>query len=171
MTTADNRKYFVDVFSDWVTGVRTLYDPSGLKEPYSYYGSIMEIVNHLSIKDSQIGDEAKKYPFCCLVDDFRESHNSDKEWYSLNPTIYIFSYTDEDYTPQQRYDNVIKPVLYVIMEHLLSVIEFSDSYSQANEKLDWTKQAYKGSVAGMAIPDTVDCLELKFNNLLIKNNC
>jgi hypothetical protein len=57
------------------------------------------------------------------------------------------------------------------MGHLLNVIEYSTSYSPANKSLLFEKQTYKGSINGGAIPDTVDCIELKFSNLLIKNNC
>jgi hypothetical protein len=53
---AANRKYFVDVFQDWITEVRAVYDPLiegvGLEKPYSYFGSITEIVNYLTINDS-----------------------------------------------------------------------------------------------------------------------
>lgn len=170
--TTTNRKYFVDVFNDWVATVRAIYDPLiegvGLLKPYSYYGSITEIVNHLTIKDHV---QAAKYPFICLVDDFEERHESDASWYTVNPTIYIFNETLIEYDPQQRYDNVIKPILYVLMQHLLTAIEYSDTYSQANEKLIWSKKTYKGTVAGQSIENTVDCIELKFQNLRIKNNC
>lgn len=170
--TAANRKYFVDVFMDWVTSVRALYDPLvagvGLIKPYSYYGSITEIVNHLTIKDHV---QAAKYPFICLVDDFEERHESNLDWYAVNPTIYIFSETLIEYDPQQRYDNVIKPILYTLMEYLITVIEISDTYSQANEQLTWSKKTYKGTVAGQSIENTVDCIELKLSNLLIKNKC
>lgn len=168
MTLPANRKYFVDVFTDWITEVRALYDPSGLEKPYSYYGSITEIVNYLTINE-QIN--VQKYPFVCLVDDFEESHVSNESWYSVNPTIYIFNETLIPYDPQQRYDNVIKPILYSIMEKLLQVIEFSSSVSQADNILSWTKKTYKGMVANQSIQDTVDCIELRFQNLLIKNNC
>lgn len=169
---AANRKYFVDVFQDWITEVRAIYDPLiegvGLEKPYSYFGSITEIVNYLTINDSV---NAPKYPFICLVDDFEESHNSVFDWYTVNPTIFIFSETLVNYDPQQRYDNVIKPILFSLMEKLLQVIEFSSSVSQANENLNYTKKTYKGTVAGQSIQDTVDCIELKFQNLRIKNKC
>jgi hypothetical protein len=165
---ATNRKYFVDVFMDWVASVRTVYDAINVLQPYSYYGSITEIVNHLTIKDQ---GQVAKYPFICLVDDFNEKHDSVLDWYIVNPTIYIFSETLVDYDPQQRYDNVIKPILFVLMQHLLTAIENSDSYSEANEKIEWEQKIYKGTVAGQSIENTVDCIELKFSNLLIKNNC
>ena len=168
MTVATNRKYFVDVFMGWITEVRAIYDPSLLVKPYSYYGSITEIVDYLTVLSQ---NQLSKYPFVCLVDDFEEIHVSNEGWYAVNPTIYIFTDTQIPYDPQQRYDNVIKPILMLIMENLLQVIEFSSSVSQADQVLSWTKKTYKGSVAGQSIQDTVDCIELKFTNLLIKNNC
>jgi hypothetical protein len=61
--------------------------------------------------------------------------------------------------------------LFSLMEKLLQVIEFSSSVSQANENLNYTKKTYKGTVAGQSIQGTVDCIELKFQNLRIKNKC
>lgn len=168
MTDAANRKYFVDVFNGWISDVRKIYDPTLLLKPYSYFGSITDVVNYLTINEQA---NQPLYPFVCLIDDFEEKHNLRDAFYSVDPTIYIFSESLVEYNPQQRYDNVIKPILYTIMDILLSTINFDSSTSQANETLIYTKKTYKGQVAGQSIQDTVDCIELKFSNLLIKNKC
>jgi hypothetical protein len=169
--TAANRKYFVDVFQDWCVEVRALYDPLiegvGLKTPYSYYGSILEIVNYLNIKSE---NTLPRYPMIALVDNEGMKQKKGIDWYEVSPVIYIFSETIEKYDPQQRYDNVIKPILFKIKEYLQDVIEFSELVSPANESTDEI-EIFKGSLNGSTIPDAVDCIKLSISNLRINNNC
>jgi len=159
------RKYFVDVFEDWIVSVRALYDTVNLIQPYSYFGSITEIVNYLT----ELGTVSAKYPFVALVDDKGIKPKMMLDWYEVNPTIYIFTETLIAYNPQERYTNVIKPILFPIMEYLKDIIEYSESVSEANESTEPEYEIYKGNVEGQAIQDTVDCIRLSYQNLRIKN--
>lgn len=168
MTVAvENRKYFVDVFMDWCASVRLSFDVSNIK-PYSYYGSVLEIVNYLNVKSDNV---LPRYPIIALADNEGLKQTKKVDWYEVSPTIYIFSETIEAYDPQQRYDNVIKPILFPLKELLSEAIEYSDSISPANETDEPVFEIFKGSLNGMTIPDTVDCIKLNFSNLRIKNNC
>jgi hypothetical protein len=165
--TAENRKYFVDVFMDWCASVRSSYDTGNVK-PYSYYGSVLEIVSYLNAKSD---NNLPRYPMIALADNEGLKQIKKDDWYEVSPTIYIFSETQEKYDPQQRYTNVIKPILFPLKELLSEVIEHSDSISPANEVDEPIFEIFKGSLNGMTIPDTVDCIKLNFSNLRIKNNC
>src|SRR5574344_1761990 len=94
--TAENRKYFVDVFMDWCALVRSSYDTGNVK-PYSYYGSVLEIVNYLNAK---CDNNLPRYPMIALADNEGLKQTKRDDWYEVNPTIYIFSETQEKYDPQ-----------------------------------------------------------------------
>jgi len=165
--TAENRKYFVDVFMAWCASVRLEYDANN-KEPYSYFGTVNEIVNYLNVKSDNLLD---RYPMIALQDDLGLRQIKKFDWYEVSPTIYIFNETLENYDPQQRYDNIIKPILFPIKELLTRIIEESDAVSPANEADEPAFEIFKGSIDGTTIPDTVDCIKLSFSNLRIKNHC
>jgi len=173
---SDNRRYFVDVFNNWVANVRIDYDPLvlgvGNIRPYSYFGSVQDIVNYLIEKSGDPITSRQKFPFVCLVDNFKEKIDSVNTFYEVNPTIYIFHESLENYNPQQRYTNVIKPVLYPIFDCLIRWIEYSQDISPVNDSLVYTKELFRGQIGdNVQISDTVDCLKITFDNIKIKNNC
>jgi hypothetical protein len=170
--TPANRKYFVDVFEDWVSETRFIFDPTNLILPYSYYDNVDGIVNYLIEKSSTSELSRQKYPFICLVDDFTKIEKLKEPWYRIDPTIYIFSETLIESTPSERYTNVIKPVLYPIRDILLNVIKYSNNISPANIATTLTENIFKGQISNdLKISDTVDCVRLKFSELLIKKQC
>jgi len=169
---ADSRKYFVDVFDNWVANIRKKYDIVDNEQPYSYFGSQQDIVNYLIEKSASPTQSRKKFPFICLVDDFEETINSREHWYTLTPTIYIFAETLETYDPRDRYTNVIKPILYPLFELLLREVECSKSLSPTNEFLSFKKRLYRGQIGeNVMVSDTVDALKITFTNLKIKKHC
>lgn len=171
-----SRKYFVDVFENWVANVRAQYDPVidgvGGERPYSYFGSVQEIVNQFIEKSSDSTLSRKKFPCICLVDDFVEEINHRNTFYEVSPTFYIFQESLETNNAKDRYTSVIKPILYPIFEKFIYWVEFGEGTSPCNDSLIFKKELFRGQIgSNVLIADTVDCLKITFKNLRIKKNC
>jgi hypothetical protein len=79
-------------------------------KPIGYlHGHRLEIANMLIEQDKH---KADKYPLIALRQDFEETIVGKMHQYSLN--LAILEYTDRNYTAEQRYVNVFKPILYPI---------------------------------------------------------
>ena len=176
--------YWVDVFKDIVTDVRTDTDkPATLAsdEPYFMHGHPLEILNTLSEKDRHSTYKFKKYPLIALFQDFTESigenMNSQGET-SLN--IVICTQTSPDYTSEQRYDNVFRTVLYPLYDLLIKHIEASKWFVNVGpglvphdktDRLFWGKSGLYGN-EGNIFNDNIDAIEIENLSLsmrLIKN--
>ncbi|GIV35399.1 MAG: hypothetical protein KatS3mg031_2934 [Chitinophagales bacterium] len=85
--------------------------------PYYMYGHRLEIANRLLEKDQDKVQKYQKYPLVALRQDFEEQHSNGIVTYVLN--LAILEYTDKNYTAEQRYENVFKPILYPLYEGLI----------------------------------------------------
>lgn len=112
--------YIVDDIELVCNGVRTTLDLDN-DAPYYMYGHFLEIANRLKEKDQDKVYKYQKYPLIALRMDIPETHRGDMVDYSLN--IAIVGFTDKNYNAQERYTNVIKPVLSPIYEALMDELK------------------------------------------------
>lgn len=83
--------------------------------PFYMYGHRREIANRLLEKDKDKVRKYQKYPLVALRMDFPESQNAGQlVEYNLNIAFLMF--TSENYDTPARYANVIKPILYPLVD-------------------------------------------------------
>lgn len=169
-----DKKYIVDMFEDIVSQVRADYDPTNLLEPYYDYGHLISILNKLNAKDGNRVLKLQKYPLIALIQDIQEDHTNDLNiGYSFSPGIVILATTDKNYTEQQRYQNVLKTILYPIYELLIEKIkyyQFFDFETESNgiptykkwDRVNWGTSTFFGNVATF-FNDYLDGIEIQFD--------
>ena len=172
-------RYFVDVFGEVVSDVRSVYDPSGLEKPYYMYGHPREIGNLLTLKDQSSVNKFKRFPLVAFIQDFAESHGSDNRYeYELSFSVLIVTSTKRDYKSEERYTNTFKPVLYPIYELLKTkMVQNQNILVQDVDYLDhrkidrvyWGVEGTYGS-DGLIFNDHLDAIELFFNNIPVAKN-
>jgi hypothetical protein len=91
--------------------------------PYYLYGHRLEIANRLIEKDKDRVAMLQKYPLVALRQDIEEQYSNGIVTYTLN--MAILEYTDKNYTAEQRYANVFKPILYPLYELLIKSLRES----------------------------------------------
>jgi len=119
----ERMRVLVDDIGEVVTAVRTdariialINDPkiNGLF-PFYMYGHRLEIANRLLEKDMDSVYKYQKYPLIALRMDFPETHNAGQlVEYTLNIAFLMF--TQMGYDTPQRYENVIRPILYPLVD-------------------------------------------------------
>lgn len=83
--------------------------------PYYMYGHRLELANRLLDKEDDKVLKYKKYPLVALRMDFSELNDPGKlVEYNLN--IAFVTLTEEKYNAEERYTNVIKPILYPLVD-------------------------------------------------------
>lgn len=97
--------YVVDNIGKVVTSMRMVTDGP----PFYMYGHKVEINNELQGKNHKSAQQSRKYPLILLNMDIAENVENGVVKYILN--VAIVAMTKETYTAQQRFENVIKPVL------------------------------------------------------------
>jgi len=95
--------------------------------PYYMYGHRLEISNRLTEKGKGKSLKYQKYPLVALRMDFAEDLEGDVIHLKLN--IAFIASTEKEYTTEQRYNNVFKPVLYPLYESFLEKLRFSGLFT------------------------------------------
>lgn len=85
--------------------------------PFYLYGHRQEIANRLLAKDKDRSTKDKKYPAIFLKLDTEEEIKNGFQFYNLN--LVIVQFTKANYNAEERYANVLKPVLYPLYEMFL----------------------------------------------------
>lgn len=111
-------RYIQDDIATVVNRLRTVVGGS----PYYMYGTRTYVSAKLSSKDKSIIARYQKYPLIALRFDPEEDVVAVKQ-YSLN--IIIAGLTKPTYTNDERYANVIKPILVPLYEGFLQAIRDS----------------------------------------------
>lgn len=134
-------------------------------EPYYLYGHRLDLNNRLILKSKDLNRKSQKYPLIALrlpveqivaLDDFEEV--------SLN--IAILGFTDKNYKSEDRYENVIKPILYPLYERFLAALSQSSYISGLGtpphrriDRLFWGTPEKEGNVKYI-FDDPLDAIEL-----------
>ena len=177
--------YWVDVFEDIVTDVRTDADkPVSLDtdEPFYMHGHPLEIINTLSMKDKNDVHKFNKFPLITLFQDFTEvigENQAIRSSAELN--IVIAMNTSQDYLAEERYDNTLRTVLYPLYDLLIKHIEQSGWFKDVgpglvpHDKIDrlyWGRSGLYGN-EGNIFNDYIDAIEIRNLQLelRLKRNC
>jgi len=140
------------------------------KIPFYMYGHRLEI-DQLLIAKAKGDDKYNKYPLAALRMDFTEEVSNGLIHYNLN-MAFLHS-TEKNYTTEQRYTNVFKPVLYPLVDSFFLQLKRAgffqwegDQYRPPHTKID---RPYYGTPQGTPInesgkkkvfTDTLDAIEL-----------
>lgn len=175
-------KYFVDVFGDIVSNVRSEYDLVSGEKPFYLYGHILDILERLSTKDRSSTLKFKKYPLIALIQDFEEQTEGwSKYGYTLPEIkVIIVAKTLPGYDSTTRYAKTFKPTLYPIYDLLLTkigesnFIDVQTSHIQKSkfDRVYWGREKIFG-VDGHVFNDYLDAIEIRFKNLQVfkHSNC
>ena len=135
--------------------------------PFYLYGHRLDIANRLLIKNNDAVYKEQKYPLVALFMDFPEQVADGMQKYNLH--VVIFHLTDANYTIEDRYTKVFKPILYPLylnfMQSLRKVGKFTWSGDQGyppHTKIDrpyWGKVYSEGNAAYI-FNDRLDALEI-----------
>lgn len=89
--------------------------------PFYDYGHRKEIANRLTAKDSEDAPfKYQKYPLVALRLDTEESYVKNMIRFSLN--IALIASTEPNYSADERYDKVFRPVLYPMYEQFMECL-------------------------------------------------
>jgi hypothetical protein len=169
-------RYFPYIIRDLVAQVRAEYDPNDLIKPIYEFGTYLELVKRISIKDSV---DSVKYPLFWLVWEANESVQkwTSKVTYDVRPRLFIVNFTDENYSSVERYDANFIGVLYPVWELFKSYLEYSEFVSidgQNNydlaDHLYWG-ESLKSEKNKNILVDYTDAIEIKFEKLEINKIC
>lgn len=169
-------RYFPLIMQDIVSLVASKYDvPAGLK-PYYEFGTYLELVRRISIKDRI---EYPKYPLVWLV---WEANESQQQWnsshsYNVSPRLFICNFTSMDYSSSERYTANFIAVLFPIWELLKQYIQYNTFVSvngeityQLAEHLLWGESLGFQKTENVLF-DTLDAIEIKLSNLEVNKRC
>lgn len=181
-----NAPYWVDIFDEIVTSVRTDSDkPAALDtdEPFYMYGHPLEIINILAKKDTNDVHKFNKYPLIALFQDFTETMGANQAIPSAvqDLNIVIAMNTLPDYTAENRYDNTFRTVLYPLYDLLIKHIVKSKWFLNVDpglvphnktDRLYWGRTGLYGN-EGNIFNDYIDAIEIESLSLelRLKQNC
>lgn len=168
-------RYFPYIVRDIVSAVRLKYDVNNLK-PYYEFGTYLELTKRIQIKNSI---DAAKYPLIWLVWEARESV---QDWtgiseYKVKPRLFFCNFTNTDYSSVERYEanfiNVLFPILELFKAYLFAnkfVSTSTQTKYRLAEHLLWGESMGFQKQANILF-DTLDAIEIKFENLEINKIC
>lgn len=145
-------------------------------EPYYDYGHVLSILSKLQAKSGR-EDKFQRYPLIMLIQDIEEDHLNDLAVsYTLSPRVVILATTDKNYTEQERYTNVFKPILYPIWELLIDEIQNYQYFKFTGyvefkkiDRVHWGTSSIFGNEASI-FNDYLDGIELLFEPINITRN-
>lgn len=169
-------RYFPYIIRDIVSEVRNTFDFENKTFPVFEFGTYLELVKQITIKSN---NDMDKYPLFWLV---WEANDSLQDWtskvsYSVSPRIFIANHTSTEYTSTERYEANFLGQLFPIWEIFKEYLEYSTFVSNKgafNFKL--AEHLLWGESMGFqknknVLFDTLDSIEVKFNNLEINKIC
>jgi len=180
---ADTR-YFVDIMSEIVAAVRAEYDTTSVPSPVFpvyIHDHPVKVANRLVERDHNKTLKFQKYPLITLFEDFIQKDGGFEHAYLVDCTILILDYSEKTRNSDERYEQVIKPILHPIYELLLQSIEDS-KYIETNgvESIDkdmyirpaWGEEGKYGNV-GLIFNDNTDGIQINLRDLKVVsyNNC
>lgn len=170
-----------DLFTtgEGLTPPQTFPGPWATLEPYYLYGHRRDINNRLVKKDKDKVFKYQKYPLIALRLPIPEDHSNDGI-VSVSLNIAILAFTDRNYKSEERYENVIKPVLEPLYDQFLAALESTGIFTFEGEipehtkidRLYWGIEQSEGNVRNIFTDplDAIELIDLELN--FVKNiNC
>lgn len=174
-----NTEHFVDVFQDMINHIVEIYDPivgsalnqTGGEKPYAMYGSFKQVIRRLAEKDESNEFKFKKYPLIVLIQDLKEDHNKVTNGYKVRPRIIIFDESKQDYYPDDRMTNTVKPTLQPLYNLLLQEL-FENPYVNLGipETIDHEKTNrlnWGTSNPSEDLEDFLDAIDIQFGDIVV----
>jgi hypothetical protein len=169
----------VDDIKKVVELIRLDYTEEGNTAPFYMYGHRLEIARNLTSRPNGKVFTYQKYPLIALRLDIPEEHEDGFIKYKLN--IGIFAFTDKNYTAEQRYEKVFKPVLYPLYDLFIKALYDSGLFSWSltdlerprHTKIDrpfWGVSAVEQNTANI-FSDPLDAIELLNLEINSKKRC
>lgn len=160
-------KYTIDSIGAIIQHMRDVgsYDDG---VPYYMYGHRLEVSARLLEKDKDSVYKYQKYPLIVLNMPFpvTEGH-----WHEATINIAFMTSTDKKYNTEQRYTNVITPILEPMFEDFISKLQLLDYF--VFESWDFTRidRPFWGSDEGgkNIFNDPLDAIEIRNLTLKRKN--
>lgn len=136
--------------------------------PINYvFGTNVNVVNNLMVKDKSVFNKATKYPLVALYMPIRERKN-DGYYSTVNVRKIIIAHlTGKDDLPKQRYEKVFKTILYPVYNGLFKYLQRHLSVVGATKQnLKHDKYDFFQEEPISGINDFVDTVQI--NNLEFK---
>lgn len=162
-------KYLVDILGEAIGRVRYKMNEqnllTGIDKPYFVYDTLPKFKERIAATEKSGALKFRKYPLIYLQLPFNENYDVDYPLlYEATCTIYILNRTKPQPDAERRYDDVFRPVLYPIFEHLINELEAQkDIYSGGKRKpLSYAKRdlMYWGEGEANVSTDIVDAIEI-----------
>ena len=160
---------------DWWINLGQVYNTRFPNEKATfYYDNIVNIGLSLNAADRTATDRINKYPAIIMLSSLKEQHRIDGS-ILIKPQILIVTNSKRDYLLDERQNNVYKPILYPIMNNLILLLQqynFKDFIKYDRDRISGALR--EASIdAGIAnlFNDSLDGIELRDGNILIKKTC
>lgn len=153
------------------------------KEPYYDFDHILGTQQKLTTKDLDRVLKFQKFPLILLLLDVEEDKDKNKNFgYEFGCRVLMLAKTLKDYTSQQRYTNVFKPVLYPIYNDLITEMKiYKHFYNESRnllphkktDRVFWGSESNVGNTATV-LNDYLDAIELNFESIKVSrktNKC
>lgn len=164
---------FKNIIAYLVSKVRDSYDTGNVKTfPRFLYGTQKDISDQLLQMDEA---GIVEFPAIFLMTPYKEYSAGSDYQYQADFILFIVASTDENFSNDEKYDNVINPVITPIYELLLEAMEFEEGVeirdidNQAPESythLDWGKKGVYG-YDGWLTDNYVDAMQLNFKAIKV----
>lgn len=158
-------QYFPDIMEAIVTSIQT----DSL--PRFSYGYWLEEQNKLSVK-SLNWQNSITYPFIFMPVDYDEDFGAEPIYYSSNDFIlYIVGKSKINYKSEERFENVLKAILYPIYQNLMQAMIDSLSFDKegkrfiAHEKKDL--YYHEAAINENKLNQPIEVIRLTFSDLKI----
>jgi len=140
---------------------------------FYFFGHLKEVTARLQELANSTTNKGKAFPCVILFTDIPIRQNQPQGTYgTANLNLIIANYTQQNYTAQQRLDNVFKPVLYPIKREFMKQFERHLQFTFPGE-LAYTEidRYFYGSSMNdkNAFNDHIDCIEIQNLQVIIKN--
>ena len=173
--TITNYILFPYIIKDLVEEIRAEYDEDGIV-PVFEFGTYLELTKQVAIKN--INDQTK-YPLIWLVWEANENRKKFEatNQYQISPRIFICNYTNSNYSSEERYDNNFVSILFPIWDMFIRYLKFNKFISTQNTfNYETFEHLFWGETLGFekkknVMFDTLDALEIKFENLTVNKIC
>lgn len=167
---------FPKIFAEIVASVRLKYDIANGVLPYYEVGTYAELLRVNAIKDK---NTVAKYPLIWLVWEADESkiNRVNHLMYHVSPRIFICNHTSTEKSSTERisenFDQILNPI-WALLQRFITYhpdVDWSTrhNYQKADHLLWGESLGYQKNKS--VLNDTLDAIEIKYNNLLIIENC
>ena len=166
-------RYFPYLISDIVSDVRSEYDPANGLKPAFEFGTYLELLKRLSIKDRNIsaGKVDVKYPLIWLIWGDGENKETwiEECMYEISPKLFICDLTNNNASTSTKYTSPITDILYPILELFTTKLKCHKNVSidESKFRTDRTVHPYWLNQNEGVTFDPLSAIELKLNNLLM----